>query len=320
MALTPGTRVGPYEISSQLGAGGMGEVYRARDAKLHREVAIKVLPDLLAGDPERRARFEREAYALAALNHPNIAHIYGVEEGLDTLALVMELVEGPTLADRIAGAPKGLPVEDAIRIASQVAEALEAAHAAGIVHRDLKPANIKVRPDGVVKVLDFGLARMAGTDPLGSASAANSPTYASPAATAHGVILGTAAYMAPEQARGQIADARSDLWAFGVVLYEMLTGAPLFQGKTISDVLASVLRDAPRWDALPPETPPGVRRLLRRCLQRDPQLRFRNAGDARIELMADDDAAAPESVPVRPWRAALVGTLVDSAHPHRRRQ
>jgi Tol biopolymer transport system component len=307
MALTPGARVGPYEILAPLGAGGMGEVYRARDTKLNRDVAIKVLPDLLAADPQRRARLEREAQALAALNHPHIAQIYGVEESHGTLALVMELVEGPTLADRIAGAPKGLPVEDAIRIASQVAEALEAAHASGIIHRDLKPANIKVRSDGVVKVLDFGLARMAGTDPLGSASAANSPTYASPAATAHGVILGTAAYMAPEQARGQIADARSDLWAFGVVLYEMLTGAPLFTGTTISDVLASVLRDAPRWDALPLDTPPNVHRLLRRCLQKDPQLRLRNAGDARIELMDDDGPSGSSGATVRtqPSRRAL---------------
>jgi len=311
MPLSPGSHLGPYEVLALIGAGGMGEVYRARDTKLNRDVAIKVLPDVLASDPERLSRFEREAQALAALNHPHIAQIYGVEESAG-VALVMELVEGPTLAELIASRPHdhGLPVAEAIRIASQVADALEAAHTAGIIHRDLKPANIKVRPDGVVKVLDFGLARMAGPDPLGSASAANSPTYASPEATAHGVILGTAAYMAPEQARGQVADARSDLWAFGVVLYEMLTGAPLFQGKTVSDVLASVLRDTPKWDALPPETPPNVMRLLRRCLQRDPQLRLRNAGDARLEL-ADDTTSATEPVVWRWSRLALasVGLL-----------
>ncbi len=335
MPLSPGTRLGPYEIAATLGAGGMGVVYRARDSKLHRDVAIKVLPDLLAGDPERRARLQREAQTLAALNHPNIAHIYGVEEQDGQLALVMELVEGPTIADLIVrgGQPglssaanaestlrdrrhRGLPVDEAIRIARQIADALEAAHTAGIVHRDLKPANIKVRPDGLVKVLDFGLARIM-PDPVGGTANADSPTLtvASPAATAHGVILGTAAYMAPEQAQGRVADARSDLWAFGVVLFEMLAGAPLFHGRTVTDVLASVLRDAPDWTALPPETPPHVRRLLNRCLQKDPQLRWRHAGDARLELADDADASGSAPVPKsrRSVRLLVLAPLVVGA-------
>ena len=306
MTLASGSRLGPYEILSALGAGGMGEVYRARDSKLNRDVALKVLPDLVADDSERRARFEREAQALAALNHPNIAQIYGTEESVNpstgsgqalTLALVMELVEGPTVADLIASRGR-LTVDEAVAIARQVADALEAAHTAGIVHRDLKPANIKVRPDGVVKVLDFGLARMVDTSPLAS-SAADSPTVLSPAATAHGVILGTAAYMAPEQARGRPADARADLWAFGVVVYEMLTGRALFSGATVSDLLASVMRDEPRWDALPPDTPSNVTRLLRRCLQKDPQLRLRHAGDARLDLTETEGASPRDAHSLR---------------------
>jgi len=314
----------------------MGEVYRARDTKLNREVAVKVLPAHLATSPEALARFQREARSLAALNHPHIAQIYGFEEGPSTTsgllpsadaeqlaipALVMELVEGPTVADLIgssshaqspattvAGASasgmvsRRLAVDDAIRIARQVAEALEAAHAAGIVHRDLKPANIKVRHDGVVKVLDFGLARMVAFDSFGSALTADSPTVVRPTMTAQGVIVGTAAYMAPEQARGQPADPRSDMWAFGVVLYEMLSGAPLFKGATVSDVLASVLRDDPRWDALPIDTPENVRRLLRRCLQKDTDLRLRHAGDARLELLDDTGVTVSTPVVARPRR------------------
>jgi serine/threonine protein kinase len=228
MALQSGTRVGPYEIADQIGSGGMGEVYRARDASLGRDVAIKVLPDAVAHDPDRLGRFEREAKALAALNHPNIAHIYGLERADGVPALVMELVNGETLADRIARGP--IPLDDALTIARQIADALDSAHTNGIVHRDLKPANIKLRPDDVVKVLDFGLAKLAESPDV-SARATLSPTITSPAlATIAGVLLGTAAYMSPEQAKGRPADRRSDIWAFGCVLYEMLTGQRLFSG------------------------------------------------------------------------------------------
>src|SRR3954471_6112309 len=251
MPLSPGTRLGPYEIVAPLGAGGMGEVYRAADTNLKRQVAIKVLPALMAADAERLARFQREAEVLAALNHPNIAHIHGLEKSDGTIALVMELVEGPTLADRIANGP--IAIDEALPIAKQIADALEAAHAQDIIHRDLKPANIKVRPDGTVKILGFGLAK--AMDPVG-ASATNatmSPTL-SIHATQAGIILGTAAYMSPEQARGSAADKRADLWALGAVLYEMLTGTRLFEGATISDTLASVLKTEPDWAALPRQT------------------------------------------------------------------
>src|SRR5712692_3876280 len=236
MSLSVGTRLGPYEILSALGAGGMGEVYRARDTTLNRDIAIKVLPDLFASDPERLARFQREAQVLASLNHPNIAHIYGLEESTGVRALVMELVEGPTLANRIVQG--AIPLAEALPIAKQIADGLEAAHEQGIIHRDLKPANIKVREDGTVKVLDFGLAK--ALDPMASSSAEamHSPTL-SVRATQAGVILGTAAYMSPEQARGRPADKRADIWAFGVVLFEMLTGTRLFHGETISDTLAA---------------------------------------------------------------------------------
>jgi serine/threonine protein kinase len=234
MSLTPGTRLGAYEVTGPLGAGGMGEVYRARDTRLDRDVAIKVLPDAVASDPERIARFEREAKTLAALNHPNIAQIHGVEESGPVRALVMEFVDGDTLADRIAAGP--IPLNDALLIARQIADALDAAHEHGIVHRDLKPANVKVRPDGTVKVLDFGLAK--ALEPIGSRGAspdvlANSPTITSPALmTGVGVLLGTAAYMSPEQARGKAVDKRTDIWAFGVIVYEMLTGHRPFAGET----------------------------------------------------------------------------------------
>jgi Tol biopolymer transport system component len=332
MMLSPGTRIGPYEVVAPIGAGGMGEVYRAHDAKLGRDVAVKILPDAFARDPERLGRFEREARTLATLNHPHIAQIYGFEESGGLHALVMELVEGPTLAEKLrqAGAgrvlsdprqlpgPKGhgLQLDEATSIARQIADALEAAHEHGIIHRDLKPANIKVRDDGTVKVLDFGLAK--AIDPVGSSSAVamNSPTLTAHA-TQMGVILGTAAYMAPEQARGRAADRRADIWAFGVVLYEMLTGTRAFEGEEISDTLASVLKQDPDWSALPPDVPSSLRRLLRRCLEKDPRKRLASIADARLDLDERDDArierpAAGMRVPSRtPWIAAtIVAALV----------
>jgi len=290
MALTSGTRLGPYEIVSAIGAGGMGEVYRARDTKLNRDVALKVLPETLAGDPDRLARFQREAQVLASLNHPHIAHIHGFEDAGDVHAIVMELVEGPTLAGRISSGP--LPLTDALAIARQIAEALEAAHEQGIVHRDLKPANIKVRDDGTVKVLDFGLAKALTSDAASGASdSANSPTLTAHA-TQMGMILGTAAYMAPEQARGKAVDRRADVWAFGVVLYEMLTGKRAFKGEDVSETLASVLAREPDLSALPGDTPPPVRRLLGRCLEKDPKTRIRAIGDAMRRLSEDLAAVA----------------------------
>ena len=276
-------RLGPYEIAAQIGVGGMGEVYRARDTKLQRDVAIKILPEAVAHDSERLARFDREARTLASLNHPNIGQIHGLEESDGIKALVMELVEGPTLADRIAQGP--IPLDEALPIAKQIAEALEAAHEQGIIHRDLKPANVKVRPDGIVKVLDFGLAKALEPVSAGSTAATTSPTITSPAMmTRVGVILGTAAYMSPEQARGRPVDKRSDVWAFGCVLYEMLTGARAFAGDDVSDTLAAVLRGEPDWRVLPTETPASIRRLLRRCLEKDRKRRLSDAADARLEI------------------------------------
>src|ERR1051326_699409 len=242
--IAPGTRVGPYEITATLGAGGMGEVYRARDARLNRDVAIKILPAAFANDPTRMARFEREAQVLAALNHPNIAAIYGIEEG----ALVMELVEGETLAERIALGP--IPLDETLALARQIAGGLEAAHEKAIVHRDLKPANIKITPDGKVKILDFGLAKAFESESATSVGLTNSPTLTLEA-TRTGMILGTAGYMAPEQARGRPVDKRADIWAFGVIVYEMLTGKELFQGETVSDTLAAVLKEGPDWNRAP---------------------------------------------------------------------
>jgi len=281
MVLTAGSRLGVYDILSPLGVGGMGEVYRAKDTKLGRDVALKVLPDSLAHDPERLARFEREAHLLAALNHPNIAHVYGIEDTTGVRALVMELVEGATLADRISQGP--IPLDEALPIAKQIAEALEAAHEQGIIHRDLKPANIKVRADGTVKVLDFGLAKAFDPSASTGAGATMSPTL-SLHATQAGIILGTAAYMAPEQARGKTVDRRADIWAFGCVLFEMLTGRRAFDGDDISTTLASVLKTEPDWQLLPRSTPAGVRRLLVRCLKKEPKDRLQAIGDARVEL------------------------------------
>ena len=291
MTLAAGTKLGPYEIVAPLGAGGMGEVYRARDARLSREVAIKVLPESLVRDTERLTRFRREAQVLASLNHPHIAAIYGLEEQDGREALILELVEGETLAERIARG--ALPIDEALEIARQIARALEAAHEKGIVHRDLKPANVKLDRAGQVKVLDFGLAKALATDGS-SPDITSSPTMTA-AATQAGVVLGTAAYMSPEQARGKPVDERADIWAFATVLYEMLTGRKTFEGETVSDTLAAILTKEPDWSALPADTPASVRRVLRRCLDRDPKTRIHDIADARLEL---DEPSLPPAGPV----------------------
>ena len=325
MSLLSGARIGPYEITASLGAGGMGEVYRARDARLKRDVALKLLPESFATDPERLARFQREAEVLASLNHPNIAAIYGLEEGPAEAghyvrALILELVEGETLADRIARG--AMPVDEALPIARQIAEALEAAHEHGVIHRDLKPANIKVTPGGKVKVLDFGLAKLTqasgpgpqAPDLTASPTLSIQPTYA-------GVILGTVGYMSPEQARGKPVDRRTDIWAFGCVLYEMLTGRQVFETRdTVSDAVAAILTREPDWSALPDAVPPHLRRLLRRCLQKDPARRLHHVADARVELedaLSEPTAATPATTehpaaPTRwlralPWTVAALG-------------
>jgi Tol biopolymer transport system component len=312
MHLPPGTRMGPYEVTSQLGSGGMGEVYRARDTRLDRDVAIKILPPIFAGDPERLARFEREAKTLASLNHPNIAQIYGIEG----TGLIMELVEGHDLSTRIARG--ALPIAEALAIARQIAEALEAAHERGIVHRDLKPANVMVRDEGTVKVLDFGLAKALDPSAGSQAELMHSPTFTSPG-TQLGTILGTAAYMAPEQARGRSVDKRADIWAFGCVLFEMLTGRQAFQGESVTDLVAAIVKEDPEWKALPPETPRGVRRVLERCLRKDVRQRLHDIADARIDLedaAADRAIEAPPAIPAQAARtpvlalAALSGLLL----------
>jgi Tol biopolymer transport system component len=286
--IAPGTRLGAYEVTARIGAGGMGEVYRAHDAKLGRDVAIKVLPIEFSGDPDRHLRFEHEARVLASLNHPNIAAIYGFEDSPGVRALVMELVDGVTLAERIARGPIG--IVEALSIARQIADALDAAHERGIVHRDLKPANIKLTPDGQVKVLDFGLAKTTlaagGVERSGLATATNMDTSV-------GVVLGTAAYMSPEQARGQAVDKRTDIWAFGCVLFEMLTTRSPFAGQTLSDTVAAILQGEPDWSALPKKLPAEVERVLRRCLTKDPKQRVRDVGDIRFD---PDDALASGSV------------------------
>ncbi len=292
--LNSGTKLGPYEVTAQIGAGGMGEVYQAHDTKLGRDVAIKVLPEAVAHDAERLARFQREAKMLAALNHPNIATIFGLEQSGATHYLVMELVPGDTLQQRVQR-DGAVPIEEALAIAKQIAEALEAAHEKGIIHRDLKPANVKLTPEGKVKVLDFGLAKAYESD-ASSQDMSNSPTL-SRAATMQGVILGTAAYMSPEQAKGRTVDKRTDIWAFGCVLYELLTAKQTFHGEDVTDILAAVVRAEPNWTCLPATTPPAIRNLLRRCLQKDARKRLRDAGDARIEIEeALSGAAAVEAV------------------------
>ena len=278
--MQPGTKLAHYEILSALGKGGMGEVWKTKDTKLGREVAIKTLPEEFAKDADRLARFEREAKLLASLNHPNIAAIYGLEESNGTRFLVLELDEGDTLADRMKNG--AIPVEESLKLASQISEALEAAHEKGVVHRDLKPANIKVTPDGKVKVLDFGLAKAFAADQA-DVNLSNSPTL-SMQATQQGVILGTAAYMSPEQARGEDADQRADVWAFGVVLFEMLTGRGTFEGRTVSDVLAAVLAKDPQWNSLPHNVHPRLRLLLERCLAKELKDRYTGVGDARVDV------------------------------------
>ena len=293
MALNVGDRLGHYDVTALLGEGGMGQVWQATDTQLNRQVALKILPDAFAADPDRFARFKREAQILASLNHPNIAAIYGIEESEGTRALVLELVEGPTLADRISKGP--IPLDEALPIAKQIAEALEAAHEAGVIHRDLKPANIKVRDDGTVKVLDFGLAK--AFDPSPDADPSQSPTLTA-AATQMGVILGTAAYMSPEQARGSTVDRRADIWSFAVVLYEMLTGRKPFPGDDISQTLARVIDRDPDWDVLPKTLSPALDTYLRRCLQKDPRQRVRDIGDVRLAL--EGAFETPGSMPSEP--------------------
>ena len=312
MPLAAGSRLGPFEIVALIGAGGMGEVYRARDTKLNRDVAIKVLPDLFAAHPERLARFQREAQLLASLNHPNIAQIHGLEEADGTRALVLELIEGEDLAQRLERGP--IPMAEALSIARQIAEALEAAHEQGIVHRDLKPANVKVRDDGTVKVLDFGLAKALESTVPSSLQETHSPTM-SVRATQAGIILGTAAYMAPEQAHGRPADRRADIFAFGAVLFEMLTGKPAFGGESVSDTLASILKAEPAWSQLPAETPSRIRALLRRCLTRDRLQRLQAIGEARIAIAQPAGEEPVVATRTRThsstsWTAAALATIV----------
>src|SRR5262245_59510147 len=293
MIFTAGTKLGAFEIISLLGEGGMGQVYRARDLRLQRDVALKLLPSAFASDRDRLARFQREAQLLASLNHSNIAAIYGLEESKPK-ALVLELVEGPTLAERIAQGP--IPLDEVLSIAKQIADALEYAHEHAVMHRDLKPSNIKLKPDGTVKVLDFGLAKALNEDER-SPLTSNSPTL-SLAATQAGVILGTAAYMPPEQAKGKEVDRRTDIWSFGVVIYEMLTGKMAFSGETVSETMAFVTTKEPDWDALPKNTPSRLRELLRRCLVKEPRNRLLDIGDARLateEMIGHPEAEQPQA-------------------------
>ncbi len=310
MALEAGTKLGPYEILSPLGAGGMGEVYRARDNKLGREVAIKVLPEEFTQHPQKLARFEREARLLASLNHPKIATLYGVEEFETKPFLVMELVEGETLAERIARGP--LPANEALAISQQIAEALEAAHEKGVIHRDLKPANVKVDPEGQVKVLDFGLAKLAEAESGSSGEGGSQSPALSRDATRAGVILGTATYMSPEQAKGKTVDKRTDIFSFGIVLYEMLTGKKAFAGEDVPEILAGIINKEPDWSVLP-NLDPRLDALLRRCLRKDRKLRWRDVGDVRVEIQeilaepTERSEAVKARSPVLAW--GLAGVL-----------
>jgi Tol biopolymer transport system component len=318
LSLTPGTRLGAYEVTSLIGEGGMGQVYRATDTKLKRQVAIKILPPSLAADPDRLARFQREAEVLASLNHPNIAHIHGLEESDGGTSLVMELVEGDDLSRRLSRG--AIPLDEVLLIAKQIADALEAAHEHGVIHRDLKPANIKIGPDGTVKVLDFGLAKAIAPGGA-SADVLNSPTLTA-RNTQAGMILGTAAYMAPEQARGRAVDRRADIWAFGAVLFEMLTGKRAFPGEDITDTLAAVVRAEPEWSLVPRDVPPTLIVYLRRCLQKDPKQRIGDIHDVRLALDGAFDVAGPTPTagarrPVPrarlPWMLAAASVLVAAA-------
>ncbi|HXV63359.1 MAG TPA: serine/threonine-protein kinase, partial [Vicinamibacteria bacterium] len=299
-----GERLAHYRIVDKLGHGGMGEVYRAEDTKLRREVAIKILPEAFAKDSDRVTRFEREARLLASVNHPGIATLHGLEKDEGIHYLVMELVAGETLAERLARGP--LPLEEALDVFRQIAEALEAAHEKGVIHRDLKPANIKITPEGKVKILDFGLAKALGEEEAPASKLSESPTITR--GTATGVILGTAPYMSPEQARGKSVDKRADIWAYGCCLFEALTGKPAFWGDTLSDTMAAILKNEPDWDKLPSSTPPALRRLLRRCLQKDPNRRLRDVGDAGIEL--DETLSEPAAVQPVHQEPARRSTLV----------
>ena len=328
MPLQSGTRIGVYEVLTAIGAGGMGEVYRARDTKLNRDVALKILPELFAADADRLARFMREAQTLASLNHPNIAAIYGIEESpspssgqTGIRALIMELVEGEDLSERVARGP--IPLDEAVAVAKQMADALAAAHEQGIIHRDLKPANVKVRPDGTVKVLDFGLAKAmepaAGSSPIAS----QSPTLTTPALagmmTGVGMILGTAAYMSPEQARGRAVDKRTDIWAFGCVLYEMLSGRRPFEAEDVSMTLASVMMKEPEWAALPGDVPAHIRTVVKRCLEKDRQRRLADIAVAQFLINEPppapfvNEAPPPVVAAPQPKRAPLTRVIVASA-------
>ena len=315
MALTVGSRLAHYDITALVGEGGMDQVYQATDTKLGRQVALKILPEAFAADPDRLARFQREAQVLASLNHPGIAQIHGIEEDEDTRALVLELVEGPTLAERISKGP--IPIDEALPIAKQIAEALEAAHEAGVINRDLKPANIKVREDGTVKVLDFGLAK--ALDPTPGADPSQSPTLTA-AATQMGVIMGTAAYMSPEQARGKVVDRRADILAFGAVLYEMVTGQRAFGGENVTDTLAAVVRAEPEWQLLPDGMSRSLRLFMRRCLHKDQKQRIpdiaamrlamEGAFEATVGAPSEQVVALPVAVWQRPVPLLLAGVVL----------